>query len=217
MMNFEFARQQMLSQQIRAWDVLDQRVLDVVRDTPREIFVPEAERDLAFADTEIPLPHGQHMMAPKVEARLLQDLAVTTEDAALEIGTGSGYLTACLGRLAASVLSLEVFADLSDTAGSRLKQLDVNNVELRTADAMQSGFDNQFDVIAVTASLPQLPEKFVRWLRPGGRMFIVVGQDPVMEAQLVHAHADGSHTVDSLFETMLLPMINASEPDSFVL
>lgn len=217
MMNFEFARQQMLSQQIRTWDVLDQRVLDVVRDTPREAFVPESERDLAFADTEIPLANGQFMMAPKVEARLLQDLAIMPEDSALEIGTGSGYLTACLSRLASKVLSLEIFDDLSTTAGAALDQLGSNNIELRTGDALQASFKSQFDVIAVTASLPQLPEQFIRWLRPGGRMFVVVGQDPVMEALLVRLHADGSHTVDSLFETMLLPMINASEPDSFVL
>jgi protein-L-isoaspartate(D-aspartate) O-methyltransferase len=216
-MNYEAARRQMLSQQIRTWDVLDERVLDTLRETPREAFVPEAERDLAFADTEIPLPHGQCMMSPKVEARLLQELAIEPTDAALEIGTGSGYLTACLGRLAESVLTLEVFADLSEAAGQKLHRHGIQNVELRDEDAMRVGLDARFDVIAITASLPVLSERFVRLLNPEGRLFVVVGRSPVMEAVLVRRYADGSRTEKSLFETMLTPMINADEPEAFVL
>ena len=143
----------MLSQQIRTWDVLDPRVLDVLRDTPREAFVPEAWRDLAFADTEVPLAHDQMMMSPKVEARLLQELAIEPTDAALEIGTGSGYLAACLGRLAASVVSLEIFPDLSQDAAAKLEQAGISNVELREGDATQAAFDRKFDVIAVTAAI----------------------------------------------------------------
>jgi len=216
-MNYEAARRQMLSQQIRTWDVLDERVLDTLRETPREAFVPETERDLAFADTEIPLPHGQCMMSPKVEARLLQELAIEPTDTALEIGTGSGYLTACLGRLAESVLTLEIFADLSEAAGQKLHRHGIQNVELRDEDAMRVSLDARFDVIAITASLPVLSERFVRLLNPEGRLFVVVGRPPVMEAVLVRKHTDGSRTEKSLFETMLTPMINADEPEAFVL
>jgi len=189
----------------------------VLGHTPREVFVQESERDLAFADTEIPLAHGQCMMAPKVEARLLQELAIAPDDTALEIGTGSGYLTACLGRLAATVVSLEIFPDLSAAAGDRLSRIDAGNVELRVEDAMQAAIDTKFDCVAVTASLPHLGDRFIRLLKPGGRLFIVVGRAPVMEALLVTRHEDGSWTEKSLFETMLTPMINADEPEPFVL
>jgi len=216
-MNYETARRQMLNQQIRTWDVLDERVLETLKDTPREAFVPAAERDLAFADTEVPLAHGQSMMSPKVEARLLQELAIEPGDSVLEIGTGSGYLTACLGRLAESVLSLEIFPDLCEAAGERLKRVGIANVELRDEDATRADFDSRFDVIAVTASLPALSERFIRLLNPEGRLFVVVGRPPVMEAVLVRMHSDGSWTEKSLFETMLTPMINAEAPEPFVL
>jgi protein-L-isoaspartate(D-aspartate) O-methyltransferase len=216
-MNYETARRQMLSQQIRTWDVLDERVLEILGNTPREAFVPDSDRDLAFADTEVPLPHGQWMMAPKIEGRLLQELTIAPDDSALEIGTGSGYLTACLGQLAASVVSLEIFPDLSQAADARLARQGVNNVELRDEDATRAKFDARFDCIAVTASVPRLTDRFVRLLKPGGRLFIVVGRPPVMEARLVTLHADGSWTEKSLFETLLSPMINADEPEAFVL
>lgn len=216
-MNYETARQQMLSQQIRTWDVLDERVLEILRGMHRELFVPDGERELAFADTEIPLPHGQCMMQPKVEARLLQELAIEPTDKALEIGTGSGYLTACLARLAEHVVSLEIFADLSDEAGEKLERTGVSNVELRDEDAMSARIEGRFDVIAVTASLPALPDRFIKLLKPGGRLFVVIGRLPVMEAMLVHAHADGSTTTKSLFETVLTPMLNADQPEPFIL
>jgi len=207
----------MLAQQIRTWDVFDERVLETLRRTPREDFVPESERDLAFADTEIPLAHGQCMMAPKVEARLLQELAIEPTDGVLEIGTGSGYLTACLNHLAESVVSLEILADLSEGAGERLKRAGITNVELRDEDAMRADFDTQFDVIAVTCSLAELPERFIRLLKPEGRLFVVIGRPPAMEATLVRLHPDGSWTERSLFETVLTPMINADQPEPFVL
>jgi protein-L-isoaspartate(D-aspartate) O-methyltransferase len=216
-MNFEAARRQMLNQQIRTWDVLDERVLETLRGIQREAFVPESDRDLAFADTEIPLPHGQCMMAPKVEARLLQELAIAPTDRALEIGTGSGYLAACLARLADAVVSLEIFGDLSEAAGKRLDRAGIDNVELWNEDALKADFDTGFDVIAVTASLPVLTNRFVNLLNPGGRLFVVVGRPPVMQAMLVRKHADGSRTEKSLFETMLTPMINADQPEPFVL
>jgi len=207
----------MLNQQVRTWDVLDERVLETLRETPRELFVPESERDLAFADTEVPLAHGQSMMAPKVEARLLQELAIEPTDSALEIGTGSGYLSACLGRLAERLVSLEIFADLSEIAGNRLDQVGVRNVELKDEDATQAQFDSKFDVIAISASLPALSERFIQLLNPEGRLFVVVGRAPVMQALLVRKHADGSWTEKSLFDTMLTPMINADVREPFVL
>lgn len=207
----------MLNQQVRTWDVLDERVLETLRETPRERFVPESERDLAFADIEIPLAHGQYMMAPKIEARLLQELAIEPTDSALEIGTGSGYLAACLARLAESLVSYEIFADLSEAAGARLDQAGLRNVVLRDEDAMQADFGRRFDVIAVTASLPELSERFVQLLNPEGRLFVVVGRAPVMQALLVRRHADGSWTEKSLFETLLTPMINAEKREPFVL
>lgn len=216
-MNYEAARRQMLSQQVRTWDVLDERVLGTLRQTPREAFVPESERDLAFADTEVPLGHGQWMMTPKIEARILQELAIEPTDVALEIGTGSGYLAACLSRLAGSVVSLEIFADLSESAGERLKRASIANVELRDEDAMHADFDTKFDVIAITASLPALSERFIRLLKPGVRLFVVVGRPPAMSATLVRLHTDGSWTEKSLFETLLTPMINADQPEAFVL
>jgi protein-L-isoaspartate(D-aspartate) O-methyltransferase len=216
-MNYETARRQMLNQQIRTWDVLDERVLETLKDTPREAFVPATERDLAFADTEVPLAHGQSMMSPKIEARLLQELAIEPGDSVLEIGTGSGYLTACLGRLAETVLSLEIFPDLCEAADEKLKRIGIANAELRDEDATRADFDSRFDVIAVTASLPALSERFIRLLNPEGRLFVVVGRPPVMEAVLVSMHSDGSWTEKSLFETLLTPMINAEEPQPFVL
>jgi protein-L-isoaspartate(D-aspartate) O-methyltransferase len=216
-MNYETARRQMLNQQIRTWDVLDERVLDTLRETPRELFVPETERDLAFADTEVPLAHGQWMMAPKVEARLLQELAIEPTDSALEIGTGSGYLAACIGRLAERLVSVEIFADLSAIAADRLDRVGVRNVLLKSEDATQARFDGRFDVVALTASLPELSERFIHLLNPEGRLFAVIGRPPVMQAVLVRKHADGSWTEKSLFEMMLAPMINADVRESFVL
>ena len=207
----------MISQQIRAWDVLDPRVLAALKATPREAFVPETDRELAFADTEVPLPHGQCMMAPKVEARLLQELAIQPSDLALEIGTGSGYLAACLGRLAGRVLSIDIFDDLCGSARRNLAQAGIDNVEVANEDATRMQLDVQFDVIAVTASVPRLAEGFTRLLKPEGRLFVVVGRPPVMEAVLMRMNADGNVTEKSLFETFLTPMINAAQPEPFVL
>lgn len=215
--NLEAARQQMLGQQVRAWDVLDERVLAVLAETPRELFVPDAYRDLAFADLEIPLGRGQSMMTPKLEGRVLQALKLDKLDRVLEIGTGSGFLTACLAQLAGNVVSVDYHGDFVEAAQSRLAARGLRNVDFVTADAFTLSYADAFDAIAVTGSVPVLDEHFVRMLRPGGRMFIVVGRAPAMEALLVMRHPAGRPTQDSLFETVITPLINAERPEPFVL
>jgi protein-L-isoaspartate(D-aspartate) O-methyltransferase len=207
----------MLGQQLRAWEVLDDRVLRAVEQTPRERFVPEEYRDLAFADTEIPIGHGQSMMAPKIEGRLLQALQIEPIDDVLEVGTGTGFLTACLCRLARRVASVDIFPDFVDAARARLAQDDVRNAEARTADALTLEMPETFDAIAVTASMPVLDDRFVRMLRPQGRLFVVVGRPPVMEARLITRAANGDVLSQDLFETVLTPLINAERPEPFVL
>ncbi len=215
--HLETAKRQMLGQQIRAWDVFDERVLAAIDAVPRERFVPEEFRDLAFADVEIPLPHGQRMMAPKIEGRLLQALDLDPGDRVLEVGTGSGYLTACLAHLAGRVVSVEYFPDMVESARAKLAELPGLDVELAAADAMSLEHSAEFDAIAVTGSVPELDDHFVRMLRPGGRLFIIVGRAPVMEARLVRMHHGGRWTEESLFETLITPLINAERPEPFVL
>lgn len=216
-MNFDVARTQMLGQQLRAWSVLNDRVLNAFRHTPREFFVPAELCDLAFADVEIPLGHGQSMLAPKVEGRVLQALAVEPIDDVLVIGTGSGYLTACVAGLAKQVVSVDIFPDFVADAKAKLAEHGIDDVELAVADATALDYTARFDAIAVTASVPALDEHFVRMLRPGGRLFIVVGDAPAMEARLITLHPGGGTTSEGLFETVLTPMINAARPEPFVL
>ena len=216
-MNLEAARAQMLGQQIRAWEVLDDRVLEALAQTPRERFVPQDYRDLAFADTEIPLAHGQAMLAPKIEGRVLQALQVEPGEEVLEVGTGTGFLTACLARLAQRVYSVDIFPEFVESARAKLAAVGLGNVELETADALQLELPGRFDAIAVTASVPVLDDTFVRMLKPRGRLFIVVGRAPVMEARLITLQPSGDTTSQSLFETVLTPLINAERPEPFVL
>jgi protein-L-isoaspartate(D-aspartate) O-methyltransferase len=216
-MNFETARTQMLDQQVRAWEVLDDRVLSTMRDTPRELFVPEDDRELAFADTEIPLGHGQFMFAPKIEGRTLQALQIEPGDEVLEVGAGSGYVTACLARLASHVTSVDIFPDFVARAQERLADLDIRNVDLSMADGMALSFASRFDAIAVTGSLPAFTDHFVRMLKPRGRLFVVVGRAPVMEARIVTMYSGGQWTQKGLFETFLTPLLNAEKPEPFVL
>jgi len=216
-MNLETARTQMLGQQIRVWEVLDDRVLAVLGQTPRERFVPDQYTQLAFADMDIPLAHGQQMMAPKVEGRLLQALSPEPTERVLEIGTGSGFMTACLAQLAESVVSVDVFPDFVREAGPRLEALGIGNVEVRTEDAMSLGFGGEFDAIAVTGSVPELDEHFINMLRPGGRLFIIVGRMPVMDARIITLHPSGDWTQESLFETVIPSLLNAERPEPFVL
>jgi protein-L-isoaspartate(D-aspartate) O-methyltransferase len=216
-MNFDVARTQMLGQQLRAWEVLDDRVLHAFAETARENFVPVDYRDLAFADAEIPLGRGQTMLAPKVEGRILQALQVEPIDDVLVVGTGSGYLTACLARLAKRVTSVDIFPDFVAAAQPRIAACGIRNVELKVADALASSYRGQFDAIAVTASVPVLDRYFIEMLRPQGRLFIVVGREPAMEARLITLQPDGTTTTDSLFETVLTPLLNAERPEPFVL
>ena len=216
-MNLEAARAQMLGQQIRAWEVLDDRVLDAIARTPRERFVPEGYRDLAFADSEIPLAHGQAMLAPKIEGRLLQALQVEPSDEVLEIGTGTGFLTACLAQLAQRVGSVDIFPEFVRSARANLAAVGLGNVEIETADALDLDLTGRFDAVAVTGSLPSLDDRFVRMLKPQGRLFVVVGRAPVMEARLITLLPTGGTTSQSLFETVLSPLINAERPEPFVL
>lgn len=215
-MNIERAREQMIEQQVRAWDVLDERVLQAMREIRREQFAPERYRDVAFADSPIPLPHGQWMLPASIHGRILQALAIGAEDMVLEIGAGTGYLSACLGKLAARVRSLEIFADLADQARAGLHSAAVNNVAVEVADATQFEEQSAYDAIAVTGSLPLYDERFQRALKIGGRLFVIVGQAPVMEAWKVTRVGDREWQRESLFETVVEPLINASRPPAFV-
>ena len=216
-MNFDVARTQMLGQQLRAWEVLDDRVLRAFAETPRENFVPREYRELAFADTEIPLGLRQTMLAPKVEGRVLQALQVEPIDEVLIVGTGSGYLAACLARLAKRVTSVDIFPEFATAAAPKLAACGIRNVQLQTADALSLTHRGHFDAIAVTASVPTLDDHFVSMLRPQGRLFIVVGRGPAMEARLITLQPDGTTTTEGLFETVLAPLINAERPEPFVL
>jgi protein-L-isoaspartate(D-aspartate) O-methyltransferase len=205
---------QMIEQQVRAWAVLDERVLEVLRRVPRDRFVPHEHRYLAFADVEVPLPAGQHMLRPNVVGRLLQSLELDNDDRVLEIGSGSGYVTACLAALSASVVSLEIFPELAELARSALGA-GVANAEVVTADATQIELDSRFDAIAITASLPAYDERFQQWLDVGGRLFVVVGEPPVMDARLVRRTGEKAWSTESLFETVIDPLVNARRPTVF--
>lgn len=218
-MNLEQARLNMIEQQIRPWDVLDRNVLDVISKTPRETFVPEAQQALAFVDTALPIGHGESMMEPKLEARLLQALAIRPEDKALEIGTGSGYLTACLARLAKHVHSVEIHEDLSTQAAKRLDTHNIHNIRLQVADAANGLPDTatKYNVIAVTGSLPEYDSCFENLLAPGGRLFLVTGDAPAMQATLISRNAENQLEREVLFETVLKPLVGRARQDSFEL
>jgi len=214
-MNFEQARFNMVEQQIRPWDVLDGRVLSTLEKILREDFVPVRYRKLAFADISVPLGSGQVMMRPKIEARLLQALDLKKDETVLEIGTGSGFVTACLASLAKNVVSVEIFEDLHREAASRLEDAGVRNVELSVGDVMNGWQPEQaHDVVVVTGSVPQVPESFLGWVNPGGRMFVIHGESPAMEARLMERVGVSEWTVESLFETDLPPLVNSvPEPE----
>lgn len=211
------AREQMIEHQVRAWEVLDARVLSILRIVRREQFVPTAQAYLAFADTDVPLPHGQHMLRPNVVGRLLQALELTSTDRVLEIGAGSGYVTACLAALASQVTSLEIFPALADLARSNLAAAGVTNAEVVTADAMQAEGPPgpRYNAIAVTGSLPVYDERFQRQLEIGGRLFVIVGDAPVMDARLVRRVSEEGWVTESLFETVVAPLQNARRPPGF--
>ena len=211
------AREQMIEQQVRAWDVLDGRVLGIFRKVPREQFVPAEHRYLAYADFEVPLPKGQHMLRPSVAGRLLQALELTGTERVLEIGAGSGFLTACLAASSAHVESIEIVPELAELAKSNLATLSIGNTRIVTADALgvPAGDRQRYHAIAVTGSLPVPDERFQRQLEIGGRLFIIVGEAPVMTARLVRRTAEDAWTSESLFETVVDPLINARRPAEF--
>ncbi|MCP5149571.1 MAG: protein-L-isoaspartate O-methyltransferase [Ectothiorhodospiraceae bacterium] len=217
-MNFEQARFNMVEQQIRPWDVLDQTVLDLMRNVARERFVPEPLQRLAYADTEIPLGDGELMMPPRVEARLLQSLQITAGDRALEIGTGSGFVTALLARLARHVTSIEISEPLHARAREVLAAEGVVNVSLEHGDGLRGWLQGApYDVIAVTGSVPVLEPDMQRQLRLGGRMFVIVGDAPTMEARLITRTGEDEWSTESLFETVVAPLRGAARPQRFVL
>jgi len=210
------AHTQMVAGQLRPWEVLDPVVLDVLAALPRDRFVPDPMQSLAFADARIPLAHGQYMMEPRIEGRLLQALTISGHDRVLEIGTGSGFLTACLARLAHHVTSIDLFEDFVADAEKMLASLDIGNCSLSVQDVFAMTPEQPFDVIAVTGSVPQLDPRFQDWLAPQGRLFIVVGEPPVMEAMLIRRASPDHWSLESLFETVLPPLINAPLPEHFV-
>jgi protein-L-isoaspartate(D-aspartate) O-methyltransferase len=210
------AREQMIEQQVRAWDVLDARVLETLRKVPRDAFVAPQHRFLAFADVEIPLPCGQHMLRPSVVGRLLQALALTGAERVLEVGTGSGFVTACLRTAGASVRSLEIFPEVAELARANIAALGLRDVEIVTQDAARLDAETRYDAIALTASLPVPDERFQRQLAVGGRLFVVVGELPVMEARLIRRISEDAWGVESLFETVIDPLVHATRPQGFV-
>ena len=214
-MDFEKARFNMIEQQIRTWDVLDQGVLDLLFLVRREDFVPPEYRLLAFADLEIPLGDHQKMWAPKMEARVLQELAIEQGDSVLEIGTGSGYLTALLARLGARVTSVEINPRLAAEAKAKLARAGLSSVDLAVGDGARGWGSATYDAIVLTGSTPVLPDNFIEQLVPGGRIFAVVGEPPVMLARLARLVAPGALAKRILFETVVDPLTNAVSPARF--
>ena len=208
-------REQMIEQQVRAWDVLDERVLEAMRRVPRELFVPATEAYRAYADAEVPLPCGQHMLRPSVVGRLLQGLLPQPHEQVLEVGAGSGFVTACLRGLAGGVRSLELYPQLAESARANLAALGVRGTEVLDVDALRYESASTYDVIAVTASLPLYDARFERLLAVGGRLFVVVGQAPVMEARVVQRIASSEWLTRTLFETVIDPLVHAPQPAAF--
>lgn len=215
-MDFEQARFNMVEQQIRPWEVLDPKVLDLLFKVKREDYVPQVYRSLAFVDMEIPLGHGEAMWAPKIEARALQSLQVNGHERVLEVGTGSGYFTALLAAQAGVVVTVEIHADLKSEAEKKFHAHGLTNVQTRLGDAARDWSDDgAFDVIVLTGSSPLLPEAYLKRLNPGGRMFVVTGEGVIMSARLVTCQSAGAFRHDSLFETRVKALDNALEPERF--
>jgi len=212
----EQARFNMIEQQIRTWEVLDATVLDLLKQIPREDFVPEQYQGLAFADLEIPIGNGEMMLSPKMEARIVQALDIKKTDKVLEIGTGSGYLTALLATLAKQVTSVEINPDLSKAAQQRLAAHHITNISLLVGDAANGWpAEAPYDVIVFTGSLPVTPTQVEQQLAEGGRMFVVTGEAPVMEATMIRRIAGNHFKRDVLFETCVPTLSNAPQPERF--
>lgn len=208
--NYAQARENMVEQQVRPWEVLDPRVLAVIGSTPRELFVDEAHRELAYADLSLPIGHDQFMMKPVIEGRTLQGLLPQAHERVLEVGTGSGYFAACLAQLAASVHSLEIQPALAEAAQTRLAAQGYGNVTVEVADALQWHSDSRFDVVCVTGAVTEVPAHFFDWLSPGGRLFVIHGHSPVMQAEIFTGTVNHPQR-QSLFETDL-PYLSGAAP-----
>ena len=219
--DIERARFNMVEQQIRTWEVLDQQVLDLLFAVRREDFVAPQYRSLAFVDMEIPLadnaPTGERMLAPKLEARMLQELAVKPTDRILEVGTGSGYMTALLAKRGAHVTSVEINPAYSAVAATRLSAHGIANVTLEVGDAARGWSKHApYDIIVLTGSVPVLADDFQRSLKPGGRLLAIVGEAPAMQARLTTCAGGGAYDSVSLFETCIAALNNAPQPERFV-
>ncbi|HEY6892614.1 MAG TPA: protein-L-isoaspartate O-methyltransferase [Rhodanobacteraceae bacterium] len=216
--NADVARQNMIENQVRPWEVLDPRVLDVLAAVRREDFVPARYRALAFADMALPIGHGETMMKPTVEGRMLQALSLGADDRVLEIGTGSGFVTACLARLAKSVTSVEIHADLADAARTRIAAAGAQNVRVEVADAIKDfSTGERFDAVVLTGAVAQVPDHLRARVAASGRLFAIVGESPAMQAMLM-TRVDETHwREDSLFETDLRYLTHAEPPRRFAL
>ena len=221
-MDFDKARYNMVEQQVCPWDVLNNDVLEILSSVPRELFTPEAYKNLAYADTRIPLGsfenHGCFMLNPVIEGRILQHLAITDDDVVLEIGTGSGYLTACIAKLARHVDSVDINPDMTAMAEKNLTALGISNFQLRTGDASNGWYECKpaYDAIAITGSLPAVPECYKRSLKVGGRLFVVTGDAPVMTAQLVTRTSQNEWVTESVFETCIDTLVHGEKAKAFV-
>jgi len=222
-LDYDHARHLMVEQQIRPWDVLDLRVLEVLSTLPRETFVAQPYRGLAYADVELPIGYEQKMMKPVIVGRILQALNVQPEEDVLEIGTGSGFLTACLGKLAHSVVSIDQHVEFIENASDRLAAQWLGNIRLEHADAFYWENTRQFDVICATGAVHQIPEHWLHWLRPNGRLFVICGRSPAMEALLIkkiekkpyEPRPNATESIQSLFETDIAYLHGAAPPEEF--
>jgi len=215
MSHAQAAAEQMVSQQVRTWDVLDARTLEVMRRVPREPFVPPAWRSLAYADCALPLPCGKHMLTPMLVGRILQALGVRHGEQVLEVGTGSGYLSACLAALGGRVQSLELHGEIAALARANLQSAGITSVEVTTADGAALVSETAYDAIVLTASLPIYEPRFERALKHGGRLFVVTGTGPVMEARLVHRRGASEFSAQPLFETCIEALERVPVPPAF--
>lgn len=214
--NYETARFNMVEQQVRPWDVLDPQVLQLLSSAPREDYVPDAYRQLAYADIEIPLGHGEAMMHPRVEGRMLQALDIRPADRILEVGTGSGFVTSLLAHLGDSVYSIEIVPEFSQSAGAKLARHNVTNVTLEVGDGVRGWDAHQpYDAILVTGSIPEMYDEFKQQLAIGGRLAVVVGSGVAMEAVQVVRTEKNAWITTSLFETELKPLVHADAPRTF--
>lgn len=215
MMDSDSARQQMVGQQVRTWDVFDEDVLETMAGVARERYVPDALRHCAYADVEIPLPHRQCMLRPSIAGKILQAVDIRAGDEVLEVGTGTGYLTCCISRIAGSVTSMNIYDDFIRSARARLEEDGVDNVKLLNMDATATLPDGKFDVVIVTASVPAADPRLVAALKPGGRLFLVIGESPVMTAMLMTRSASGETEAEELFETDIPALVAPARAPAF--